>query len=412
MSAARFARAGMAAGVLALGASCGSSTEPRVVVSNASRRLSVGEATTCALNASGTVYCWGQNAAQWQYGVAPTVDTSSDIPVPVPVPTFVSLNGGTSQHMCGITESRVAYCWGRGTFGQLGTGTVGNTGNPAAQVASTASWADIYVSRLTACGITGSGATYCWGANQSGEIGADSVPLNTKTDFPFPTMGGITFTSIVPGWLHACGIAVGGRVYCWGDNSSGQLGIGTIDSVPHRQPRLIAGADTYAQLTTGALTTCGITTDHRAMCWGANGAGQLGDGTKTNQASPTPVAGGLSFVVIATGSGFAGGTNLSPPAANPTSAHTCALNTSGTAYCWGWNGNGQLGDGTRVDHLTPAPVVGAVQLSMIGLGGSHTCGMRGNAVWCWGSNLFGQLGIGSGFDTAVPSQVAAPFATP
>jgi len=380
------------------------------------RRLSVGEATVCALDAVGKVYCWGSNSNYWEYGVDSVTRPGSGSPVVVPVATLALISGGTGGHACGLTSANTAVCWGRGGFGQLGGGTLGGSlGNAATSVQSVVTWSDIFVSRLSTCGVSSAGAGYCWGSNQRGEVGSSSVVFNAKTTAPSPVGGGIVFKSIVAGWLHACGVATSGAAYCWGDNSFGQLGIGFTDPDAHLDPLLVSFTERFERLSLGARSTCGITIDRRALCWGLNATGQLGDGTTTTRTSPTPVAGGLKFAQIAMGSGFSGGTNVALPNTGilqASIAHTCALTDAGVPYCWGWNGAGQVGDGSTVDRLTPVPVQGTLVLTTIGAGGSSSCGMTGNAIWCWGSNYLGQLGNGTSINSSVPVAVLSPFAKP
>jgi alpha-tubulin suppressor-like RCC1 family protein len=155
--------------------------------------------------------------------------------------------------------------------------------------------------------------------------------------------------------------------------------------------------------------------NHEAFCWGENWTGQIGDGTTAFKTVPTPVAGGHRFSYIAVSTGFGDGSSAPLPVIPGIQAgmgHTCALTETGKPYCWGWNGSGQLGDGTTLDRLTPRPVGGDLNLTSIALGGSATCGRRGNQIWCWGSNLVGQLGNGTQMDSATPTLVASPFNLP
>jgi alpha-tubulin suppressor-like RCC1 family protein len=101
---------------------------------------------------------------------------------------------------------------------------------------------------------------------------------------------------------------------------------------------------------------------------------------------------------------------VSPPVGGQANAaHTCAITESGAPYCWGWNGDAQLGDGTRTDRRVPVAVLGNPVLTSIGAGGTSTCGMNGNAIWCWGSNGSGQLGNGGTNRSLVPVAVGSPF---
>lgn len=378
--------------------------------------LSVGEGSVCALNAANTPYCWGLNLNRQLAVSGP--DVASPF-APATLPSFVRLAVGMAQFNCGIKADLSAVCWGRGTFGQLGGGTLGAAVNPPTAVLGGISWAAISVNRLSACGLSTSGVGYCWGSNQRGENGRASVPLGTTaasaTTSPAPIDGGLTFKSVIAGWLHACGIATSGAAYCWGDNTRGQLGIGAAipDTIAYRSPVPVAGGLKFIQLSLGATRTCGITVDHLAYCWGENLLGELGDGTTIRRGVPTLVEGGLHFSYIATANGFAVGTNVPLPSGIQASdGHTCALAESGVAYCWGWNGAGQLGDGTTSNHLLPSPVSGGQTFTELGSGGAASCGRRGNAIWCWGANVNGQLGNGTFTGAPTPVLVQSPFSAP
>jgi alpha-tubulin suppressor-like RCC1 family protein len=144
----------------------------------------------------------------------------------------------------------------------------------------------------------------------------------------------------------------------------------------------------FHQVSAGTAHTCGVTTSNLAYCWGANGGGQLGDGTHTRRLRPVAVAGGHHFVQISVGEG-----------------HSCAVTTENRAYCWGRNRWGQLGDGTLTDRLTPVVIPGH-RFRQIRAGYLHTCGIGPtNIAYCWGNNDEGQLGTG-GSGTSIPTRVA------
>jgi alpha-tubulin suppressor-like RCC1 family protein len=179
--------------------------------------------------------------------------------------------------------------------------------------------------------------------------------------------------------IHSCGVTTDNLAYCWGENTEGEVGDGT--TTQRLTPVAVAGGLRFRQISASFYHTCGITTDYRAYCWGSNFGGQLGDGTTTGHLTPVPVAGGLTFRQVTVG--------LSP--------HSCGVTYADRqVYCWGGNGDGQLGDGTTTTRLIPTAVAGGRQFRIVSAGGDHTCGVTtSNETFCWGSNRFGQIGDSS-----------------
>jgi alpha-tubulin suppressor-like RCC1 family protein len=268
------------------------------------------------------------------------------------------------------------------------------------------------------CGLTGSGAAYCWGANSSGELGDGTSGLPKPA--PTPVGGGLTFTSLTAGWGHTCGLIGTGMAYCWGDNRYGQLG--DASTVPRFSPVAVSGGIVFAKLASGQNHTCGLTSSGAAFCWGDNEVGALGDGTRTNRSTPVAVMGGLALGEItaggfhtcgltAAGLGYCWGNNSGDPIGGPETItggltfsrltaggnHTCGLTMAGVAYCWGYNFNGQLGNGgTSSGGLAPEAVADTRVYSTLTAGSYHTCGsITGGAAYCWGGNSSGGLGDGT-----------------
>src|SRR6266581_3029953 len=248
--------------------------------------------------------------------------------------TGVSAGGG---HTCGLITAGVAYCWGNNGSGGLGDGTTTDRMSPVA-VLGGLSFAAVRAGGSDSCGVRTGGAAYCWGLNSYGQLGDGTM---TSQVSPVAVTGGLTFAAVSAGAYHTCGVTTTDAAYCWGDNASGQIGDGT--TTDRTSPVAVLGGRTFAAVSAGFSHTCGITTAGAAYCWGSNSSGELGDGTMTNQVSPVGVLGGLSFFAVSTG-GAGGGD------------HTCGVTTAGAAYCWGENGNAQLGDGTRVSRVAPVLV--------------------------------------------------------
>jgi len=181
------------------------------------------------------------------------------------------------------------------------------------------------------------------------------------------------------GWGTTCGVSYPDRaVYCWGGNSEGQLGDGTRDD--RLTPTRVLGNLTARQVSAGALYTCAVTTDDKAYCWGDDQFGKLGDDDRAEgRTAPVPVAGGLAFKQLAAGT-----------------SHTCAVTTAGVAYCWGYGGLGQLGNGKFLNRYTPRAVKTTVHFRRVAPGSGFTCGETPTGkVYCWGDNAYGQVGDGT-----------------
>jgi alpha-tubulin suppressor-like RCC1 family protein len=192
---------------------------------------------------------------------------------------------------------------------------------------------------------------------------------------------------ISAGMDHTCALTASGTAYCWGWNAHGQLGDGT--TIDRSVPTPVAGGLRFTSISAVWSHTCGLTPEGEAYCWGGNGLGQLGDGTTINRHVPTPVAGGLRFATLAGRMG----------------SHTCGLTLEGIAYCWGYNGWGQLGDGTTINRHVPTPVAGGLRFTTISAV-NHTCGITPEgAAYCWGWNNTGRVGDGTTIDRHVPTAV-------
>jgi alpha-tubulin suppressor-like RCC1 family protein len=252
------------------------------------------------------------------------------------------------------------------------------------------------------CALTATGAAFCWGRDDSGQLGAPgprncALASGTALCSPDPIAvdGGKAFTRITTGGAHTCALMADSTAWCWGNNDDGQLGDGTHTERP--APVAVSTALKFGGIDAGAHHTCALTGAGAAYCWGRNDAGQLGDGTAAERTSPVPVTGGLTFQVVS-----AGGVDV---------GHTCALTTGGSAWCWGDNASGQLGIDSfdvRV-HSTPRLVSGVHTFTALSAGlGSHTCALSATGeAWCWGANDLGALGNGTIVPSAVPVQVVS-----
>jgi alpha-tubulin suppressor-like RCC1 family protein len=320
---------------------------------------------------------------------------------------------------CGIASDGTAMCWGYGADGQLGKGANLNNTNQITTSVSTGdtlagpflTFRTTSVGKNHACGITIGRDLYCWGSNNVLQLGAGAAggtPSKWKADQAW----GLS----AAGELNTCAITPTGVLYCSGANDQGQMGSGGAFGAP--SPAVLAGigglaaGNRYSTVSVGLAHVCaieqfdGTAASRVPWCWGNNTNGQLGAGV-SGASSSTPAQVTLPFGVTAFDSTSLVSGNL----------HTCALadhapGVGATAYCWGGNAFGQLGDGTQVDRAVPTAVASQafVQLSA---GAFHTCGLTAAGVaYCWGRNGSGQLGDGTRTDgVGGPVAVSSPGTT-
>jgi alpha-tubulin suppressor-like RCC1 family protein len=339
--------------------------------------ISVGGEHICALTLSGAAYCWG-NGRQGQLGNS-MIEASQPTAVTSNL-SFSSINAG-GQHTCALS-SGVAYCWGFNSRGQLGDGSNNLSVLPTI-VLGNLSFSSLETNYDHSCAITLSGTLYCWGGNNSGQLGDNSA---TNRSVPSLVAGNLVFSSVFLGNQHTCAITTSGISYCWGSNSSGQLGNNAFNTAT--APTAVSGFS-FSSISAGAGSTCGLTASGKAYCWGDNSIGQLGS-TGGGGFTPVAVEGNLTFAKISTWF-----------------QHTCGITTTSEAYCWGSNTDGQLG---RVDisvrSVVPVAVNTSLRFSSITLGDFFTCGLTtGFTAYCWGSNAAGQLGNNSTANSSTPVAV-------
>jgi alpha-tubulin suppressor-like RCC1 family protein len=279
------------------------------------------------------------------------------------------------------------FCWGANDSGQLGDGTFSMRTLPTPVVSVTA--ADAIATGDSHTCIHRGGATgsvQCWGDNTLGQLGNGSAVSSSTT--PVTATGLASATQLAAGSTHTCARLSSGAVRCWGGNIAGQLGDGTL--ADRRTAVAVVGISTAAMVAAGQAHSCAVLTNGSVMCWGTNGSGQLGDGTNTDHATPSSVMGVFNAISIVAGDN-----------------HTCALLSTGGVMCWGFNATGQLGDGTTTTRNVPVAVSGLGDAVEIAAGQSHTCARRATgSVVCWGYDFNGQLGDGTTTNRNVPVAVS------
>jgi alpha-tubulin suppressor-like RCC1 family protein len=355
------------------------------------RQISTGTGYACGVTADSLAYCWGYN----KNGQLGDGTTTSPRLRPVAVQGglhFRTVLAGV-YHTCGVAGDGRAYCWGDNSLGQLGTGTSSPFGSPQltpAAVQGGLRFRHVSAGYYYTCGVTTDDRAYCWGWDHYGQLGDGTVSDVLRTT-PTAVTGGLRFRLVRAGTTHACGITTANRAVCWGDNQYGQLG-DSSNYTSRAAPVQIAGGRSYKWLDAGHEHTCAVTTDGRGFCWGNGRAGQLGTGKAYLSFWPQRVAGGLLFRNVTAGV-----------------IHSCGVGTDGRSYCWGSNQYGQLGDGTTTQRLTPVAVAGGHPFAQLAGGEGSTCGLTtGARAYCWGANGVGQLGDGTTTPRLTPVPVAGP----
>lgn len=355
--------------------------------------LSAGGPHTCALTTTAAAYCWGGDGSG-ELGNGTSKPFGDPWPVAVKgayefswVGTGLKLDDAADAHTCGLATGGVAYCWGLNDVGQLGAASSETcyTGYPCSSTPLKVSGGLVFTMLSTAaehvCGVANGGSAYCWGNDSLGQIGDGTT---TDRAMPVPVVGGLTVSSVSAGLRHTCALTPSGTAYCWGDDRSGELGDSTTTSTSTPVP--VHGGLTFTSISAGADQTCAVATDGTAYCWGVNSDGELGAMTANFcpgvvfrvycSTTPLAVSGGLTFISVSAGG-----------------SHTCGVATTHAAYCWGINGDGELGDGTTTPRTAPVPVAGGLSFISITAGLNHTCGMTTDGIaYCWGRDTEGQLG--------------------
>ena len=362
--------------------------EPVIGLQGGASAIAAGDSHTCALMLSGTVMCWGANAAGQLGTWTPAVQ-------PVPVTVSGGLNGVEAisagwAHTCATTSGGGLACWGDNTFGQLGDGEASGMMMTPTPVRGLGSGIQAIASGgRQSCAMLAGGAMVCWGANDFGQLG-DGTTAGRALPVLVRTIGS-GGARIAAGDRHMCALTPEGGVVCWGHNGYGQIGDGTSFNRRGAPTPVLGLASGVTAIAAGSDHTCALTASGGVLCWGANEGGQLGDGGTTSQPAPTPVS-GLTTGVVAIAAG---------------DRHTCAVTTDGAVRCWGDNRRGQLGDGTTSGRRLPTPVSGlGGGVVAIAARGNHTCALTaGGAVRCWGSNWYGEAGTASKSDELLPTEV-------
>lgn len=342
---------------------------------------------------------------------ATDIDTQAP-PSLAPPPTLRELALG-DDHACAIMSDGSLDCWGSNGAGQ-NVGKLGNGGSAGAfripgPVQGLGVVATVSAGPRHTCAVLQDGRTFCWGSDSTGQVGdgANSSAADDSVVRPAQAVDLADATSIATGWAHTCAATAAGAVWCWGGNSFYQLG---AQAFPAYVPRQVVGVNDVSEVVATDNGTCALRSDHTVWCWGehfANVPTPFGNLTAVSE-----LAAGGDRLCAVLASGDASCWQAGVPEAvtldqvvdlDVTQGHACAVRQGGSIWCWGANARGQLGDGTTTASSTPVQVPGLSGLTRVAVGGDSTCARDDDGhVWCWGRNDQGQLGLGTTLDHATP----------
>jgi len=362
------------------------------------RHVSAGAEHACALSKTGVFYCWGKNDVgslsdgsddNRNYAIQPLFRQSS------PLTNIANIDSGES-HSCVLSKSGVISCWGYNGLGQLGDNTVDNkTGAVALQMSGGAPlplFASMSTGSRHSCAVTKDGKVYCWGNNTQGELG-DTTTDQRLQAVPVKLSGGTLLTgvtSISAGDDHTCALTKAGPVYCWGDNTFGQFGNGQKENQYEHATLAFGTLTAVSAISAGNDYTCALTKTGFVYCMGLNSAGQLGnDDIGQDATAPVQVFALSAELVLLNG----------VTAISAGFSHACALTKVKTVYCWGNNITSQLGirtTGSAYGYALLAKLESAdtplSNITSLAAGGSHTCASTSTGTYCWGRNEYGEIG--------------------
>lgn len=333
----------------------------------------------------GQAYGWGYNGSG-QLGDGTTADRLSPVSAGSGLLQSVRMLAAGEAFGLAINQNNAVYAWGYNFFGQLGDGTNSQRLTPVA------------VTGLPACSAIAAGSNhslaienapsgrrlFAWGYNSKGQLGVAGTSRNVPVEVP----GLLNAIQVEAGEEHSVALLENGTVWVWGSNSYGQLGAGTTDSSSHPTPQQVGSLSNIVQVAVGYNFNLALRNDGTVWAWGHNYNGQLGDGTTTPRPTPVPVS-GLSEVT-AVAAGYAG---------------SLAIRSDGTVWEWGWNG-------ANTESHAPVQIGSYTDVVQVAAGYLFAMFLRSDGtVYTWGRNTHGQLGDGTNSWRNTPAVVPGlPFA--
>jgi alpha-tubulin suppressor-like RCC1 family protein len=342
----------------------------------------------------GLTYSWGFNNVGL-LGDGTTVSKLSPVSVIGGLNTWCQVSAG-SQHSLGVRTNGTAWAWGGGgaNVGELGDGTTLCKSSPVSVIGGFTDWCQVSAGTDHSLGVRTNGTAWAWGSGASGRLGT-----NTTTDrsSPVSVVGGFTdWCQVSAGGDHSLGVRTNGTLWAWGTSGAGRLGDGTV--VSKNSPVSVVGGFTdWCQASAGSFHSVAVRTNGTAWAWGCGSCGRLGDGTATDRSSPVAVVGGFTdWCQVSAGMGG--------------DAFSLGVRQNGTAWGWGRNINGTLGNNCVGSGQVSSPVSvvgGFTDWCQVSAGSAHSLGLRTNGTaWAWGDGGVGRLGDNTTSGKSSPVSIA------
>jgi len=345
--------------------------------------------------AAGEAWSWGRG----NYGVLGnncTTCRSSPVSVVGGFTDWCQVSTAGS-HSLAVRQNSTLWAWGSNLQGRLGDNTVVSKSSPVSVVGGFTDWSQVSAGFVSSLAVRTNGTAWAWGQNGAGQLG-DCTTVSKSS--PVSVVGGFTdWCQVSAGNAHSLGVRTNGTAWGWGCNTSGALGAGSSGGGQSSPVSVIGGFTDWCQISAGVQFSLAVRQNGTAWAWGDNTDGALGDNTTVCKTSPISVVGGFTdwCQVSASKQSF---------------LFSLGIRTNGTAWSWGRNQSGQLGNNSSVSRSSPVSVVGGfTDWCQISAGTTNfSAAVRTNGTaWAWGCNVNGQLGTNSTVSTSSPVSVIGGF---
>jgi alpha-tubulin suppressor-like RCC1 family protein len=319
------------------------------------KQVSGGSQFTAAVKSDGTLWTWGYNA-QGGLGTNNTTRVSSPVQTVAGGTNWKQVSCGL-YHMSAIKTNGTLWSCGYNHKGQLGDNTITKKSSPVQTVAGGTNWKQVSGGQYHTAAIKTDGTLWTWGYNPHGALGNNTF---NDTSSPAQTItGGTNWKQVSCGYSHTAAIKTDGTLWMIGNNTTGQLGDGTIVRKPS-PVQTVSGGTNWRQVATGYQHTAAIKTDGTVWAWGDGSLGSLGDNTSVRKSSPVQT--------------ISGGTNWKQVSCF--NFQTAGIKSDGTLWTWGYNNYGQLGDNTSVNKSSPVQTAaGGINWKYVACGYINTYGL-------------------------------------